>query len=128
MRAFAIVVLATGCWFDAAPPPRAAHRAEPHREAPGAIYGFVIDPENGEWLAHVAVVVAPIRHVTFTDAEGYYLLDDVPPGEYTVTFTYQSGVRAARHRVRVARDASTRLDPLSASRPSSSGTASRPWR
>ncbi len=68
----------------------------------GAIRGVVTDKATGEKLAAVTVLVTSPAlsqtQSTLTDSDGFYIVNELPPGDYLVTFFYldfkveQSGV------------------------------------
>lgn len=51
----------------------------------GIIAGTVTDAATGEKLAGVNVIVEGTNLTTVTDENGYYVITNVPPGEYKVT-------------------------------------------
>jgi hypothetical protein len=74
--------------------PRAAHAA-----VTGAIEGTVTDQATGKRLAGVTVTVtSPAlqgEQTEFTDADGHYIITELPPGEYLVRF-YFSNINVER--------------------------------
>jgi hypothetical protein len=58
----------------------------------GAIQGTVKDGANGEKLAGVTVIVTSPSlsqtQTSITDENGYYVVNQLPPGDYLVTFYY----------------------------------------
>ncbi len=68
----------------------------------GAIRGVVTDKATGEKLAAVTVLITSPAlsqtQSTLTDGDGFYIVNELPPGDYLVTFFYldfkveQSGV------------------------------------
>lgn len=51
----------------------------------GIISGIVTDSATGEKLVGVNVIVEGTNLTTVTDANGYYVITNVPPGDYKVT-------------------------------------------
>ena len=74
--------------------PRAAHAA-----VSGSIEGTVTDQATGKRLAGVTVTVtSPAlqgEQTEFTDADGHYIITELPPGEYLVRF-YFSNINVER--------------------------------
>jgi outer membrane receptor protein involved in Fe transport len=54
----------------------------------GKLVGTVVDKSNGEPLTGVNVVIAALGMGTASDADGYFFINNVPPGNYTVEFSY----------------------------------------
>jgi len=54
----------------------------------GKITGRVVDAQTGEPLVGANVVVEGTRLGAATDLDGYYLILNVPPGNYTLTISY----------------------------------------
>jgi outer membrane receptor protein involved in Fe transport len=54
----------------------------------GKITGQIKDKANGEPLIGVNVILEGTTMGATTDLEGYYLILNVPPGEYTIQFLY----------------------------------------
>ena len=69
--------------------PRAAHAA-----VTGSIEGTVTDQATGKRLAGVTVTVtSPAlqgEQTEFTDADGHYIITELPPGEYIVRFYFSN--------------------------------------
>ncbi|MCX6377446.1 MAG: carboxypeptidase-like regulatory domain-containing protein, partial [Armatimonadetes bacterium] len=51
----------------------------------GIISGVVTDSATGDKLAGVNVIVEGTNLTTVTDPNGYYVITNVPPGDYKVT-------------------------------------------
>ncbi len=76
----------------------------------GKISGIVRDAETGESLIGVNVTIEGTTLGAATDQDGFYVILNVPPGVYTVTFEY-IGYRSVKVRdVRVNVDFTTRLN------------------
>ena len=56
--------------------------------ATGSILGRVLDPSNGTYLERVRLTVEGTSFETFTDADGYYRLSNVPVGEVKLKVFY----------------------------------------
>ena len=54
----------------------------------GIIQGTVLDDSTGEPLAAVNVVVEGTPYGSMTNADGFYLLRNIPTGEHTLMFSY----------------------------------------
>jgi outer membrane receptor protein involved in Fe transport len=54
----------------------------------GKLVGTVADKSNGEPLVGVNVVIAAPGMGAATDADGYFFINNVPPGNYSVEFSY----------------------------------------
>ncbi|TVQ13868.1 MAG: TonB-dependent receptor, partial [Balneolaceae bacterium] len=54
----------------------------------GTISGIILDKENKESIIGAYVKIDDTHFVTATDIDGRYILRNVPPGVYTLTFTY----------------------------------------
>ena len=83
--------------------PRAAHAA-----VTGSIEGVVTDQATGKKLAGVTVTVtSPAlqgEQTEFTDADGHYIITELPPGEYLVRFYFSEHPRRASRRLRAQAD------------------------
>jgi len=77
LRAVLLAGLAPGAW-------RAAPAAE---GAVGAIRGVVYDKDFQVPLAQVRVSIIEALRATITSADGNFLIEQVPPGTYTVSFS-----------------------------------------
>ena len=85
----------------ASPPAAAQERA--------ALNGYVRDAETGETLLQANVVVQGTSRGAATNNEGYYTLRDLPPGTYTIVFSYLGYQRRAEE-VTLAAGETKRLD------------------
>ncbi len=54
----------------------------------GTIRGIITDRENGEALIGVNVLVKGTYYGATTDADGFYVIQNVEPGEYTLEVSY----------------------------------------
>jgi len=54
----------------------------------GTIRGLITDKETGEPLIGVNIVVKGTYYGSTTDADGFYIIDNVDPGEYTLEISY----------------------------------------
>lgn len=76
----------------------------------GKISGTVTDGETGEPLAGVNVIVQGLGIGAATDAEGYYVIINIPPGQYEVRFSMIGYSVQNMTDVRVMIDLTTSLD------------------
>ena len=58
------------------------------QESPGKIRGFVYEQENDLPVPYAAVQIVGTSQVTTTNAEGLFILNDVPPGEYKIVVKF----------------------------------------
>ena len=65
----------------------------------GAIRGTVLDTDFGVPLSQVRVQVLEARATTLTSVDGTFLLERIPAGEYTVTFSKEGYERVVRPNV-----------------------------
>ena len=75
----------------------------------GKIVGTVVDKSNGEPLIGVNIEILEIQAGAATDLDGYYLVNNVPPGIYTVRATYVGYKTVETQNVRVTVDQTTSL-------------------
>ncbi len=61
-----------------------------HAGTTGKLVGTITDKSNGDALIGVNVELAEAAMGAATDFEGYYLINNIPPGTYTVRATYFS--------------------------------------
>lgn len=54
----------------------------------GTIRGFVYDKETGEPVLFTNVFLKGTVYSASTDVNGYYTINNIPPGNYTITVTY----------------------------------------
>ena len=83
----------------------------------GTINGFVRDASNGESLPYVNVSLKGTLLGAATSDQGYYVINNVPPGEYTIIFSMMGFVRvedtvAVRVGAVVKRNASLMADVI----------------
>lgn len=76
----------------------------------GKISGVVTDTETGEPLPGVNVVLKGTYLGASTDVDGFFVILNVPPGTYTVSFTYVGYQWLEVENVRVVSDLTKRLD------------------
>ncbi len=76
----------------------------------GKISGVVRDAETGEALPGVNVVIEGTTMGAATDEDGTYVILNVPPGVYTLTFNYIGYQTVRVKNVRVNVDFTTRVD------------------
>lgn len=75
----------------------------------GTINGFVRDAENGETLPWVNVLIQGAELGAATSEQGYYVIHDVPPGEYTLVFRMM-GYERLEKTVRVRVNETVKVD------------------
>ncbi len=76
----------------------------------GKISGVVRDKENGEPLPGVNVILEETLMGASTDADGSFVILNVPPGSYTISFEYIGYQQVRVENVRVVTDITKRLD------------------
>ncbi|MCI0515145.1 TonB-dependent receptor [candidate division KSB1 bacterium] len=84
--------------------------AHPLQGAAGKITGKVIDVETKESLFGVNVVVDGMLIGAATDAQGWYVILNVPPGRYKLNFFYIGYQKVTIENVLVNIDRTTRID------------------
>ncbi len=75
----------------------------------GTINGFVRDAENGEVLPWVNVVVKDTNMGAATNDDGYYVIHNLPPGDYTLVYTMM-GYERLEQDVNLAAQATLKVD------------------
>jgi hypothetical protein len=60
-------------------------KASTETELTAEISGTVTDKASGEAVGNATVLLSKLEMMTTTDADGYYLLEDVPPGKYSLS-------------------------------------------
>ncbi len=76
----------------------------------GIISGTVTDSETGEKLAGVNIIVEGTNLTTVTDSKGYYVITNVPPGDYTVVANLVGYSDSLAEQVSVLMDVTTTTD------------------
>lgn len=76
----------------------------------GKISGIVKDADTGEALPGVNVVLQETFLGASTDVDGFFVILNVPPGTYTVSFSYVGYQPVDIEQVRVVTDITKRLD------------------
>ena len=76
----------------------------------GIISGAVTDSATGEKLAGVNVIVEGTTLTTVTDENGYYVITNVPPGDYRVTSSLVGYSDAQVRKVSVLMDVTASVD------------------
>ena len=56
----------------------------------GKITGRVVEAENFEPIENAKVVLTPTNNTVFTDADGYFVYEEVEAGDYSVSATKES--------------------------------------
>ncbi|MCF7842016.1 MAG: TonB-dependent receptor [Lentisphaeria bacterium] len=54
----------------------------------GTLAGFITDAETAEPLPYVNVILKNTQRGTTTDQRGYFVIQRIPPGNYTLSITY----------------------------------------
>ena len=75
----------------------------------GKIVGTVVDKDSGDPLVGVNVVIKELQTGAATDEDGYFFLNNIPPGEYTVEVSYLGFQPIAYTGVRVTVDHTTEV-------------------
>lgn len=86
------------------------HALPLHSQQTGKISGQVIDASSSEPLIGVNVVVQDRLLGAATDANGWYIILNVPPGSYTLDFLYMGYQKISVENVNVKIDRTTRID------------------
>lgn len=76
----------------------------------GIISGVVTDNDTGAKLSGVNIVVKGTSLTTVTDAHGYFVITNVPPGSYVVTASLVGYGEVSRTDVQVMMDATSATD------------------
>jgi len=76
----------------------------------GKLAGKVTDSQTGESLIGVNVVLEGTTFGAATDKDGNYMINNIPPGEYTLVFSYVGYQKQTFLKVRINVDFTTRLD------------------
>lgn len=76
----------------------------------GKISGLVTDKSNGEPLVGVNVLVEGTFLGASTDIDGYYVILNVPAGNYTINVNYVGYTTVSYENIRVVPDITKRLD------------------
>src|SRR5687767_12295187 len=77
--------------------------------ASGTIEGRISDPSTGKNLERARITVEGTTLETFSDADGYYRLTNVPPGAARVS-AFFTGLQRQTNSVNVPADGTTKLD------------------
>lgn len=75
-----------------------------------SIKGKVIDASNSDPLVGATVKVKAIQQGAVTDLDGYYSIDDIVPGNYTIEISYIGYNLKTIENVKVEKDKVTNLD------------------
>lgn len=82
---------------------------EPYSGESGRILGRIVSSENGQPLNEMLVSAG--GHLTFTDGEGRFRLDDLPPGLHTITaFSPTGSFLPARQDAQIAANTTTPVE------------------
>ena len=75
----------------------------------GSLAGHVIDAESGQPVGWTTVVIEGLERARMSDAEGYFIFANVPPGAYVLQ-SLHVGYHEARFEVEVVAGDSTHVD------------------
>ena len=75
----------------------------------GSIYGFVTDEATGEALIGANVIIKETGAGMATDMNGYYVIQEIDPGDYTVLVSYV-GYQLLNHEIKVSGQEPQKLD------------------
>ena len=103
-RSFRLQVALLGSLLLAVAPQLAAQSA-----AGGTVEGVVVSAATGKRLEHARITVEGTQLEDFTDADGHYRVNNVPPGTATLR-AFFTGLAPQSDRVTVATRATARLD------------------
>jgi len=76
----------------------------------GKIVGYVTDAQSGEALPGANLLIEDSGMGAATDANGYYIIMRVPPGEYTIVASYLGYQKMHIKNIEVLTDLTTRID------------------
>jgi len=76
----------------------------------GKIAGRVIDAGSGQALVGTQIIVQGTTRGTTTDPKGSYIMINVPPGSYSLTFMMMGYEKKIVQNVRVSSDYTTTID------------------
>jgi len=76
----------------------------------GKIVGTIVDNTNGTPLVGVNIVIQEIKQGAATDLEGYYLINNIPPGIYTLEVSYVGYKTVEIKNVQVTVDQTTTIE------------------
>ncbi|MBZ0201070.1 MAG: carboxypeptidase-like regulatory domain-containing protein, partial [Ignavibacteriaceae bacterium] len=76
----------------------------------GKLSGSVKDAQTGEPIPGVNIIFEGNNYGAATDMDGYYLINNLPPGAYTVNFSAIGFTRKSFTNVKIAVDFTTKLD------------------
>ncbi len=77
----------------------------------GTISGFVRDAANGEFMPYVNVFLKGTTLGTTSNERGYYVINRIPPGEYTLVFSMM-GYERLEEKVRIVSGAQVKRSVL----------------
>ena len=75
----------------------------------GSIYGFVTDEATGEALIGANVIIKETGAGMATDMNGYYVIQEIDPGDYTVLVSYV-GYQVLNYEIKVSGQEPQKLD------------------
>ena len=75
----------------------------------GSIYGFITDEATGEALIGANVIIKETGAGMATDMNGYYVIQEIDPGDYTVLVSYV-GYQLLNHEIKVSGQEPQKLD------------------
>ena len=95
---FLTLVLITGCWDTV------------YGGVTGTLAGTVTDKDNGEPLIGANIIILETNFGTIVDPDGFFLINNVPPGIYKVRASMVGFVSETRENVKISIDLRTNLD------------------
>jgi outer membrane receptor protein involved in Fe transport len=76
----------------------------------GKLAGRVTDAQTGEPLIGVNVIIEGTSLGDATDKDGYFLVNNIPPGEYRISFSFIGYQKQTIVKVKISADFTTKLD------------------
>ncbi len=76
----------------------------------GKIVGIVIDSDNGEPLPGINIIIENTTMGAASDLDGNFLINNIPPGRYTITASGVGFGKQSYSNVKVSADFTTKLD------------------
>ena len=86
------------------------HPCDVYSQATGSIFGRVVDKSAGEYIIGANVLLEGTTIGAATDLDGNYTIKNVPPGTYSLIFSYISYSKSKIENVQVKAGEETRVD------------------